>query len=68
MLTEERRRPDFSDYEKTVNRTLFKLRLDIKRLLSDQPSDRERKVMGGVKLPKIEVPTFDGNLINWATF
>ena len=43
--------------------------LQIERLLSDQaapPSTKEAKI--GIKLPKMNVPTFDGNILNWNTF
>ena len=41
--------------------------LEIKRLLQPQgrldPADTK-----GIKLPKLEVPTFDGNILNWKSF
>ena len=53
-----------------VEESLFDRSLDMKSLLSrPQPasasSSHESK---GVRLPKIEVPTFDGNLLHWTTF
>ena len=57
------------EFEAALNKNLFDLGLRIKRLLSDAASEKETsKVHSGVKLPKIEVPTFDGNILNWGHF
>ena len=50
-------------------KTLFDLSLQIERLLSDQaapPSTKEAD--SGIKLPKMNVPTFNGNILNWNSF
>ena len=60
---------DLSDLEDTLDKVLFKLSLRIKRLLNDTPSNALRTSnTSGVKLPRIDVPTFDGNIVNWAIF
>ena len=65
------------DYESQAGRatgledTLFELRVAIKCLLKDIKVDSTvRKEMGlsGVKLPKISVPTFDGEVLNCKSF
>ena len=47
-----------------VERGIFDISLKIKRLLQSS-SAAENK---GIKLPKLEVPTFDGDILNWRTF
>ena len=55
-----------------VEKALFDCSLELRRLL--QPKDSsdiistETNTSKGVKLPKIDVPTFDGNILNWRTF
>ena len=61
--------PDLSDLEDTLDKVLFKLSLQIKRLLNDTSSNAlKASNTSGVKLPRIDVPTFDGNIVNWAMF
>ena len=51
-----------------LEKALFKTSLQIRRLLKahvSAPSTSERK---GVRLPKLDVPTFDGNILNWRSF
>ncbi len=50
-----------SEKESSLNKAAFDTRVKIKRLLQT-PSK------GGVKLLKLDVPTFDGSLISWKTF
>ena len=55
-----------SERETKLSKIVFDVSLKIKRLLQPQSSasptpDGE----GGLKLPKLDVPTFDGNIINW---
>ena len=59
----------------TVEKALFDCSLELRRLLqpnktSDSSSTiiSESNVSKGVKLPMIEVPTFDGNILSWRTF
>ena len=55
-----------------VEKGVFDCSLQIKKLLrthatpSSTPSSTPDS--SGVKLPKLDVPTFDGNLLNWKTF
>ena len=50
-----------------LDKALFDSRVKIRRLLQNlvKPTSSMEE---GVKLPKIEVPTFDGNLVNWISF
>ena len=59
----------------TVEKALFDCSLELCRLLqpnktSDSSStiNSESNVGKGVKLPMIEVPMFDGNILSWRTF
>ena len=65
----EEDRPDLSNLEDALDKTLFKLSLQIKRLLNNTPSSAPSiPSSSGVKLPRIDVPTFDGNIMNWVVF
>ena len=60
---------DWLDKKSTLCKVLFEVSLQIKRLLHDKsssPSMMENRSQ--VKLSKNDVPTFDGNSVNWATF
>ena len=62
----DKHRPDLSDLEENLDKILLKLSLQIKRLLSDKASTASNtSSASGVKLPRIDVPTFDGNIVNW---
>ena len=59
----------------TVEKALFDCSFELRRLLQpNKTSDgsstisSESNVSKGVKLPMIEVPTFDGNILSWRTF
>ena len=57
------------DQETSLSKALFDVCLKIKRLLqglAEHPRHPDDK--GGVKLPRLDVPTFDGNLVNWTVF
>ena len=57
------------DRRSAISKTIFNTCLQIRRLLSDRaapPSTKEAK--SGIKLPKMNVPTFDGNILKWNTF
>ena len=57
------------DKEAKLLKALFDLSVQIKRLLHDQLSSSSMmENEGGVKLPKIYVPTFDGNILHGTTF
>ena len=49
-----------------VERCIFNVSLKIKRLLQTLASAAAGGK--GIKLPKLEVPTFDGNILHWRTF
>ena len=67
LLDEDR--PDLADIEDTLDKALFKLSLQIKRLLNNTPSKApSTSDSSGVKLPRIDVPTFDDNIVNWVIF
>ena len=58
-----------------VEKALFDCSLELRRLLQpNKPKDSsyttstETSTSKGVKLPKIDVPTFNGNILNWGTF
>ena len=60
---------DLSEQKSRLSKGLFDACLKIRYLLrgqsqSSMPSDGK----GSVKLPKLDVPTFDGNLVNWRSF
>ena len=62
--------------ESTIEKELFALNLKINRLRQEQVKfletesvPKETKVYTtGVKLPKISVPSFKGDLLNWSSF
>ena len=69
ILALEHEDHDLLDLSSTLAKTLFNVSLQIERLLSDQaapPSTNVAKI--GIKLPKRNVPTFDGNILNCNTF
>ena len=47
---------------------LFDASLKTKLLMHDHASSPKTMAPTSVKLPKISVPTFDGNILNWSTF
>ena len=57
------------ELEATLNKNLFDLGLQIKRLIAEVTVEKSTPgVVSGVKLPRIDVPTFDGNILNWGIF
>ena len=52
-----------------LEKLVFDASLNIRKIL-DAPSDREAPPTEskGVKLPKLDVPKFDGDILNWKTF
>ena len=57
------------DNEAALNKALFDFGLQITWLLSDHILGKiTSRVISGVKPPKIDVPTFDGNILNWGHF
>ena len=65
---------DLEDRAITLERFLRALKTDVKRLRGSKeekplpPTASGTMGMSGIQLPKIEVPTFDGNLLNWRFF
>ena len=62
--------PDLNGLLSWVEKALFEYSQKVCKLLHSQspysaPSDSDMK---GVKLPKLEVQTFDGKILEWATF
>ena len=57
-----------SEWAVTIRNALSDSSLRLKRIQFDQASSATSSTISGVKLPKLEVPTFDGNLMNWAAF
>ena len=61
-------------WTKGTNCTFFSLTVQLKVCQLLKGSTREQPVVSsdtsgkGVKLPKIDVPTFDGNILNWQSF
>ena len=63
------------DYEERKERTsqiehsLFDPRVAISRLTEEERNVNDRmSMMDRVNLPRIEVPKFDGNILNWRPF
>ena len=51
-----------------MEKALFNNSLEIKRQLKDHVSTPTTSESKGVQLPKLDVPTFDGNILNWRSF
>ena len=52
----------------TTRNTLSDFSLRLKRMQFNWTSSTTAASVSGVKLPKLEVPTFNGNTMNWAAF
>ena len=57
-----------SKWEMRIKESLSDLSLRLKRLQFDQASSVTLTVISGVKLPRLEIPTFDKNIMNWGAF
>ena len=55
---------DLQDKKDTLCKSLFQVSLQIKHLLQNQPSKLNRWRVSRMKLPKIYVHTFDGNILS----
>ena len=54
-----------------LEEALFELQVAIKCLLKNTKAESavdKEKGLGGVKLPKVSIPTFDGKVLNWKSF
>ena len=66
LLSMEHEDRDRIDHESNLDKALSDLSLQIRRLLSDRAtSSTTKETKSGTKLPRINVPTFDGNILNW---
>ena len=57
-----------SEWATSLKGTLSDSSLKLKRMQFDQASGTPATAISGIKLPKLDVPTFDGNIMNWAAF
>lgn len=51
-----------------IEKRLFDCPLAIKKLLRSHAPPSSTPDSGGVKLPRLDVPTFDGSILTWKTF
>ena len=56
---------DLEHLEKRISKTIFRTSLQARRQLQYLPPVIRKD---GIKLPKLDIPTFDGNVINWCFF
>ena len=62
---------DLEDYDglnkqqSEVENRIFNVSLKAKRLLESRSAAADSK---GIKLPKLEIPTFNGDILSWLTF
>ena len=72
ILLLDRASEELLEQGSSLKKALYIVDLNVKRLLHDQTSSPKlsgvRHATTGVKLPKISVPTFDGNIMNWSSF
>ena len=57
--------------QETLEKTIFDCAVTIKKQIASVPERGPPTVASdgkGMKLPKLDVPTFDGNILNWRTF
>ena len=62
---------DLYTHQVEVEKRVFDCSLKIKKLLQSQANlttSSSASSGRGVRLPKLDVPTFDGNILNWRTF
>ena len=62
---------DLSQLQKRVEKTVFTCSIDVKKLLASRnhPVATPTAHPQGIKLPKLDIVTFDGNiLVHWKTF
>ncbi len=58
---------ELSITQSSLEEIIFKMSFEIRKQLQLR-KDASLRVGHGDKLPKLEVPTFDGNILNWKTF
>ena len=59
---------ELSMLQATVDKGIFDCSQEIRKLLQAQAPSSSTSESNGVKLPKLNVPTFDGNILSWTTF
>ena len=61
---------EFLDQGSTLNKVFYALDLKVKLLLHEQMASGKliRGISTGAKLPKISIPMFDGDIMNWSSF
>ncbi len=59
--------PSLSEQQAKLSQALFDLSLKIKRLRTERTSSSSVEMVG-VKLPRLDVPMFDGNVTHWRSF
>ena len=60
---------ELAEKESELSKILFDACVSVKRLLRHKPQHTlVHGEEGGVKLPKLDVPVFDGNIVNWIPF
>ena len=60
---------DLIEHEWSLGKAFTDLSLQVRQLLSDRAAPWSTKeAKSGVKLSKMNVATFDGNILNWSTF
>ena len=59
---------ELSILQTKLEKSLFNNSLEIKRLLKGHVSTPSASDSKGVRLPKLDVPKFDGNILNWRSF
>lgn len=52
----------------TLEKSIFDCSLSLKKLLKSSVTEAPTSVSKGVKLPKLDVPTFNGDILNWKSF
>ena len=58
-----------TELQERLNKRVFDVRLRVKRQLTQRTDHHaSTAVKGGVKLPELAVPTFDGNVVSWRSF
>ena len=58
---------ELCELQATIEKSIFDCSLEVKKLLRSHAHSSTEPDTKGVKLPKLDVPTFDGNILNWKT-
>ena len=67
LLTSDMEEEDLLQLLSTIEELIFEYSLKVKKLLHSRKESPSLNGQG-VKLPKLDVPTFDGSILNWTTF